>query len=109
MFSNMMFALEYCWKADKAAVIFGLVNSLFFAIQSTYQAIVFKVLIDALNEERSFYYIIGIILLLAVIYGINIISQPISSKLNTRIQMRLEKTTSRELLQKNAVRGFLSI
>jgi ATP-binding cassette subfamily B protein len=95
--------LRFVWRADKTAVLTEIASVLLSTLQNTYSILIYKLLIDGLTDGRSLAYMLGVVLLYALLQTVNYLFLPVSNKLSSRLRMRLEKDMHGLLLAKAAV------
>lgn len=99
--NNIFFMLKYVWISNKKAFIYRLVYLLFSAIPMAYRVIVFKLIIDAIEQNRDFVYILIIIIIYMTIELVTrLFASFVFSYQNEKLSIQVAKKLNILLLEK---------
>ena len=96
------YMLGIVWKADKKAYLWAAVNFIWLIIPTTFNAMIYKWLIDAITEQKPLYFILGIVVLYALqSLAASLWSDFLYEKVYVKLELNVKKYVNTLLLQKS--------
>ncbi|MDR0935624.1 MAG: ABC transporter ATP-binding protein/permease [Oscillospiraceae bacterium] len=101
MLKNIRYILGFAWRADRLGTAFQFLAAIVSAVGMTAQAIVLKILIDAVVAHKPLSYMLAVAVGYSVLILITlVVINPLQTKVNSRQNLRTEKLLKKLLLDK---------
>ncbi|MDR0857564.1 MAG: hypothetical protein LBN97_00855, partial [Oscillospiraceae bacterium] len=101
MLKNVRYILRFAWRADKLGTTFQFLAAIISSIGMTAQAIVLKILIDAVMAHKPLSYMLTVAIGYSILILITlVVINPLQTKVNSRQNLRTEKLLKKLLLDK---------